>query len=87
VRWCGHAAENRRFYVDAVERDFGTEVDYGMIVKTYANVESITPERRYSAPEVISVSRYVVMGDPDAERMGRISGPPDFGAHRPHNFG
>jgi hypothetical protein len=44
-------------------------VDYGSIVKTYATVESITPERRYSAPEVIDIRKYVVMGDPNVESI------------------
>lgn len=52
-------------YVDAIERGFGMEVDYGQIVKTYAAVESITPERRYSAPEVIAIRKTAVTGDPD----------------------
>jgi IS1 family transposase len=56
-------------YVDAIDRAFGTEVDYGSIVKTYATVESITPERRYSAPEVIDITKYVVMGDPAVDRI------------------
>jgi len=51
-------------YVDAVERGFGTEVDYGMIVKSYGTVESISPAHRYSQPEVIDVKKYVIMGDP-----------------------
>jgi len=29
----------------------------------------ITPERRYSAPEVIDVKRYVVSGDPNVEKI------------------
>jgi len=50
-------------------RAFGTDVDYGSIVKTYATVESITPERRYSAPEVIGIKKYVMMGEPNVSRI------------------
>ena len=56
-------------YTDAIDRAFGTDVDYGLIVKTYATVDFITPERRYSAPEVIDIKKYVVMGDPDESRI------------------
>ena len=59
------STDGLKAYVDAVERGFGMEVDYGQIVKHYAAVESITPERRYSAPEVIAVTKNVISGDPD----------------------
>ena len=63
------STDGLKAYENAVEKAFGTEVDYGMIVKTYANVESITPERRYSAPEVIDIKKYIVMGDPSESRI------------------
>lgn len=56
-------------YADAIERAFGTDVDYGSIVKKFATVDSATPERRYSAPEVIALNKYIVMGDPDEARI------------------
>jgi hypothetical protein len=63
------STDGLKAYVDAIDRVFGTEVDYGSIVKTYATVEAITPERRYSAPEVIDIKKYVVMGDPNVEKI------------------
>jgi IS1 family transposase len=56
-------------YGDAVERGFGSEVDYGQISKTY----SLTPlgkaalpaAVRYSPAEVIKVEKTVVNGMPD----------------------
>jgi IS1 family transposase len=56
-------------YGDAVERGFGSEVDYGQISKTY----SLTPlgkaalpaAVRYSPAEVIKVEKTVVSGMPD----------------------
>lgn len=52
-------------YVDAVERAFGTEVDYGQIVKTF----SVTDLRkdaavRYSPAEVVKVEKHSVSGEP-----------------------
>lgn len=51
-------------YVEAVEESFGADVDYGRIVKTYAVVETKAPQRRYSPPELVSVHKDVVTGDP-----------------------
>ena len=53
-----------RAYVDAVEESFGADVDYGRIVKTYAAIETKGPQRRYSPPELISVHKDVITGDP-----------------------
>ncbi len=63
------STDGLKAYVDAVERGFGVDVDYGQIVKHYAAVDSIMPERRYSAPEVIAVTKSVVCGDPDQETI------------------
>jgi IS1 family transposase len=57
-------------YEDAIERGFGTEVDYGQIVKTY----SVTPlgkaaAVRYSPAEVVKVERNVISGMPDVNRI------------------
>ena len=40
-----------------------------MIVKTYATIQSITPEHRYSQPEVIDVKKHVIMGDPKLDMI------------------
>jgi len=57
-------------YRDATERAFGSEVDYGQVVKTYA----VTPlgnaaAVRYSPAEVISVEKTVVSGMPQIDRI------------------
>jgi len=52
-------------YRTAIENAFGAEeVDYGILIKTYSNNQ---PEdsRRYSPPEVVSVDRNPVLGEPD----------------------
>lgn len=63
------STDGLKAYVDAVERGFGADADYGMIVKTFAIVDSITPERRYSAPEVIDIKKYVVSGNPNVSNI------------------
>ena len=57
-------------YVDAIERTFGGDVDFGQIVKTYEHDYSRHPEYKYSAPKFASVERRSVYGCPD---MGKIS--------------
>jgi IS1 family transposase len=55
-------------YPDAFERAFGTEADYGQIVKTYA----VTPlgkaaAVRYSPAEVVAIEKTVVSGTPNVD--------------------
>ncbi len=57
-------------YVDAVERAFGAEVDFGQVSKTYS-FENLLPNAagRYSPAEVIKVERVVISGMPDVNRI------------------
>jgi IS1 family transposase len=54
-------------YVDAVERAFGADVDYGQSVKFY-EADSIGPGR-YSPPKVIRAERTAIVGNPDAAHI------------------
>ena len=60
-------------YSDAVERSFGTEADYGQVVKTYSVTalgNAAAPAAiRYSPAEVIKVEKTVVSGMPDIDRI------------------
>jgi len=58
-----------RAYVDAIEQVFGTEVDFGQIVKVYEHDYSQHPEYKYSAPTFVSVDKRPVMGAPDMSRV------------------
>lgn len=53
-----------RAYVDAVDRGFGGQVDYGQIVKSYPTGEATYPEHKYSPPMVVDVSRRAIVGNP-----------------------
>lgn len=56
-------------YYDAVELAFGCDVDYSQVVKSYeSNEGAYSPERKYKAPDFVSLSKYVVTGDPDLVR-------------------
>lgn len=53
-------------YRGAVEKAFGTDADYGTIVKSFSS-DQLEGARRYSPPQVVSVSRNIVSGNPDSE--------------------
>ena len=57
------SSDSLQSYAAAVERGFGSGVDYGQIVKTYASDDRY-PQGKYSAPEVVSVEKNVIMGSP-----------------------
>jgi IS1 family transposase len=54
-------------YIDAVEQAFGTDMDYGQIVKVYTHDAAQHPERKYSAPHFASAMRRPIIGRPDME--------------------
>jgi IS1 family transposase len=54
-------------YIDAVERAFGSDVDYGQAVKFY-EAEPIGPGR-YSPPKVVRAERHVVAGQPEQKHI------------------
>jgi len=52
-------------YVDAIDRAFGRNVDYGQIIKTYGTEKSIEAQRKYSAPRIEGIEKKRVFGDPN----------------------
>ena len=50
-------------YVNAIERAFGANVDYGQIVKSY-EADAIGPGR-YSPPHVVAAQRMIMAGQPN----------------------
>jgi hypothetical protein len=57
------SSDSLRSYVDAVERAFGADVDYGQIVKFF-DAEPTGPAR-YAPPQVTHVEKTVIAGSPD----------------------
>lgn len=57
-------------YPEAVDHGFGSDVDYGQIVKTYS-VTNLTKEAasRYSPAEVVEVERKIIQGNPLVARI------------------
>jgi IS1 family transposase/uncharacterized protein YerC len=56
-------------YVDAIERAFGSEVDYGQIVKVYAGEPGPDAAWRYSPGVVVDVRKVVISGGPDRKKI------------------
>jgi len=55
-------------YIHAIEKEFGKEVDYAGISKTFSQAD-LENARRYSAPEVVSVKKEVMQGNPDMDKV------------------
>jgi IS1 family transposase len=57
-------------YPEAIESGFGSEVDYGQLVKTYGVVNlNKDAASRYSPAEVVKTERTVITGMPDVRRI------------------
>jgi IS1 family transposase len=59
--------DGHRVYLDAVERAFGTEIDYAMLVKMYGN--EAEPESRYSPATCIGAIATPIIGRPDRKHI------------------
>ncbi len=55
--------DGHKVYVEAVERAFGGDIDYAMLVKIYG--QEIESERRYSPAMCIGANKQIVNGKPD----------------------
>jgi len=60
------STDGLRAYVEAIEKAFGGDVDYGQIVKSYGPQE-VNGVRRYSPPEFVSCEKKVINGAPDCD--------------------
>jgi IS1 family transposase len=55
-----------RAYRGAIENAFGSDVDYGSIIKTFSHT-ALEEQRRYSPPQVVKVEKAIVQGMPNVE--------------------
>ena len=53
-------------YLEAVERAFGDDIDYAILLKHYGKPQE---EKRYSPPKFIKTSRKTVVGNPDPKHV------------------
>jgi IS1 family transposase len=64
------SSDGLKVYIDAIDQAFGSEVDYGMIIKNYGHdTGEHHQERRYSAPEIVFAERQTIMGRPDMDMI------------------
>jgi IS1 family transposase len=54
-------------YLTAVDKAFGDEIDYAILVKIYG--ESAEPQKRYSPAVCVACERYPIKGDPDPKHV------------------
>lgn len=58
------SSDGLKAYVEAVEQGFGSEVDYGQIVKSY-EVGETNPQRRYSPARLVHATKSQITGKPN----------------------
>jgi IS1 family transposase len=61
-------SDGHKSYLDAVERAFGDDIDYAMLVKHYGPAPE-GPQRRYSPAECTGTTVGVVTGRPDMQHV------------------
>jgi hypothetical protein len=62
------STDGHKAYLEAVEGAFGSEINYGMVIKLYSNPPSGT-ETRYSPAECCGVEKNRITGNPDPKHM------------------
>ncbi|WP_158752689.1 IS1 family transposase [Dyella sp. S184] len=56
--------DGHKVYVDAVERAFGSDIDYAMLIKLFGE-GPVSPERKYSPSEHIGTKTVRIEGEPN----------------------
>jgi IS1 family transposase len=62
------STDGHKPYIEAVEGAFGSEIDYGMIVKLYSNAPTGN-ETRYSPGECCGIRKSPMSGNPDPKHI------------------
>lgn len=62
-------SDGYRIYLDAVEQAFGSDIDYGMLVKNYGGEGGTPAQRRYSPGEFVGSEKRVIKGNPNPEKI------------------
>src|SRR5262249_26218722 len=61
-------SDGHKAYLDAVERAFGNNIDYAMLVKHYGPAPE-GPQRRYSPAECVGTTVEAISGNPDKRHV------------------
>lgn len=59
--------DGHKMYVEAIEKAFGSEIDYAMLVKLYG--QDAEGEKKYSPAKCIGAEKHVVKGNPDTTKV------------------
>jgi IS1 family transposase len=62
-------SDGNKSYLDAVERAFGEDIDYAMLVKHYGPAPEQSAQRRYSPAECVGTTIGTVTGKPDQKHI------------------
>jgi IS1 family transposase len=58
-------SDGHRVYADAIDRAFGSEIDYAQLVKMYG--QDVEGEKRYSPAQCIGAEKHILQGNPDVK--------------------
>jgi IS1 family transposase len=61
------STDGMQAYVEAIEKAFGTDVDYGQVYKTFASDK--LPSGGYSPAALVSIEKVPMLGNPDKEKI------------------
>jgi IS1 family transposase len=62
-------SDGHKAYLSAVERHFGNDIDYAMLVKHYGPAPEQSAARRYSPAECVGITVGTVTGQPDKKHI------------------
>jgi hypothetical protein len=58
-----------RFYINAIERSFGSDVDFAQLVKLYGDYGQHDAAAKYSPSPIVECISKVIQGNPDEEHI------------------
>jgi IS1 family transposase/transposase-like protein len=58
-----------RFYVEAIERAFGADVDFAQLIKLYGDYGQHDSATKYSPSQILEVISRTIQGNPDASKI------------------
>jgi IS1 family transposase len=61
--------DGHKAYLNAVEDNFGADIDYAQLVKLYGSERGDTAERKYSPPECVGTRKDTITGRPDEKHV------------------
>lgn len=59
--------DGHKMYLEAVEKVYGSEIDYAQLVKLYG--QELETEKRYSPAKCLGAEKHIVQGNPDATQI------------------